>query len=118
MGSRIQEASLTHFEYFDRLDQLFKNDPNISPISTAASVSGEKNIADITAVEEADEAVTPKKQKKSVLEKQLLYFKEKMKNREVARAARRSEIIERQDRALDIFQTVANAFCKLSDQNK
>lgn len=115
MGSRNTGGKPVYFEYFDQLDQLFKNDPNITPICTAASVRGEKNNAEID-TEEVDEGSTPKKQKKSVLEKQLLHFNEEMKSREAARATRHSEIIERQDRALDIFQTIANAFCKFSEQ--
>lgn len=116
MGNRCTDGKPMNFEYFEQLDNILKNDENVTPTCIASSTRGAQNVIDTSLNEEASEKCNMKKRKRSVLEKQLLEFNEEMKNREAARAARHAGLLQRQDRPLELFEKVANSFSKLTDK--
>ncbi|VEN51807.1 unnamed protein product [Callosobruchus maculatus] len=114
MSSRRTGEKNVKFEYFNQLDDIFREDQNVNPTNIASSSRGLDNCKDCES-EETDEE-TPKKKKKTVLQKQLEAYEQNLADRELAKQKRHEQLIERQDRALMILEKMNENLSKMFDK--
>lgn len=126
MSQKSSGASTMKFDYFVEMDEIFSQDPDVQPMSTASSMRGIKRASKTSSTENeenlySDEEIITKKSKKlkirkrSELSKQLGTYEENVKDREAKREKRHNELMERQDAALKILENIANSFANLSN---
>lgn len=125
MSQKSSGASTMKFDYFVQMDEIFSQDPDVQPMSTASSMRGIKRASKTSSTENeenlySDEEITKKSKKlkirkRSELSKQLGTYEENVKDRETKREKRYNELMERQDAALKILENIANLFANLSN---
>lgn len=55
MSTKASGAANIKFDYFEEMDQIFKDDANIVPVSIASSSRGEHNLENIKEIVESNE---------------------------------------------------------------
>ncbi|XP_024883554.1 uncharacterized protein LOC112462157 [Temnothorax curvispinosus] len=125
MGQKSSGAGSIKFDYFFEMDEIFGQDPDVQPVSTASSLRGIKRASKTSSIEieenscSDDEEITTKKNKKSKirkrseLAKQLSTYDQNFKEREAKKEERHNELMARQDAALKILENIANSFANL-----
>lgn len=125
MDQKSSGAGAIKFDYFFEMDEIFSQDPDVQPVSTASSLQGMKHASKTPPIEIEDtscsdsEEIMPKKEikklktKKSELAKQLSIYEENFKEREANKEKRHNEQMARQDAALKFFENIANVFANL-----
>jgi len=130
MSTKASGAAHIKFEYFDEMDKIFQNDANIVPVSVASS-RGEHNFDNIKEIMESNEdsdstdnltvkCDLPKKsvkRKRSQMEKKLDNFEKNFKQREELKHQRHRELMERQDRALQLLEKMTDCLIKNANKN-
>lgn len=107
MGSKQTGAKAIAFSYFEEFDEIFGKKDNAVPLAVASTSASN---------EEKENVVQPKKRKRSALESQLNHYEQHLKSRELAREKRHSQILERQDRALEILEKLANMYANKNNE--
>ncbi|XP_028046225.1 uncharacterized protein LOC114254348 [Monomorium pharaonis] len=122
MGTKSSGASQIKFDFFNEMDEIFRNEPNVTPLCTAPSSRGKSNMKSIEGVENIDddenssinqsdiESPPPKKRKTSQLEIKLENFEKNVKGKEEERGKRHKENLVRQDQVLQIMKEIADSF--------
>ncbi|KAL0117665.1 hypothetical protein PUN28_008816 [Cardiocondyla obscurior] len=128
MSYKSSGASGIKFDYFNKMDDIFGQDPDVHPVSTASSLQGIQLAAKTSSIEKEEsscntdeEMVTKKSEKlkikKSKSVKQRIY-EQNYKDREAKKEKRRNELIAQQDAALQILKDIAVTFANLSNIQK
>lgn len=119
MGSKATGSKALKFDYFDEFHEIFGSAPNVEPLAVASSSRGEANIANMKLPIENEEnqplnqsQVNIKKRKRTLLEKQLTSYEEKLAEREMNKERRHQESLQKQEDALEIFSRIASSFEK------
>lgn len=130
MGQNNSGASTIKFDYFFEMDEIFNQDPNVQPVSTASSSRGVQHASKTlsTEIEENsssnDDDIRRKKneklkiRKRNELAKQLSTYEQNFREREAKKEKRHNELMARQDTALKILKNIANLFASLSNIKK
>lgn len=125
MSQKSSGAATIKFDYFFEMDEIFSQDPDVQPMSTASSLRGIQRASKMSSVEiEEDscsdvEKITTKKnekskiRKRSELAKQLSTYEQNFKEREAKREKHHNELMARQDATLKILENIANSFANL-----
>ncbi|CAL1671623.1 unnamed protein product [Lasius platythorax] len=127
MGQKSSGAGTMKFDYFFEMDEIFGQDPDVQPVSTASSLRGIQRASKMSSVEieenscSDDEEIATKKneklkiRKRSELAKQLSTYEQNFKEREAKKEKRHNELMARQDAALKILENIANSFANTKD---
>ncbi|XP_018393990.1 PREDICTED: uncharacterized protein LOC108772847 [Cyphomyrmex costatus] len=130
MGQKSSGAGTIKFDYFFEMDEIFGQDPDVQPVSTASSSQGIHHASKMPSVEieenssSNDENIAKNRneklkiRKKSELAKQLSIYEQNFKEREVMKEKRHNELMARQDAALKILENIANSFANLPSTKK
>lgn len=97
MSSKQSGAGTIKFDYLEEFDSIFGSEPNITSPVTASSLPHSKMY-----------------ENKETDEQQLLEFNSNVKAKEEGRNKRHQERLERQDKALEILEKIANFFKEVS----
>lgn len=119
MGQKSSGASMMKFDYFFEMDEIFGQDPDVQPMSTASSLRGIQRASKTSSIETeenscSDEDITTTKKgkskirKRSELSKQLSSYTQNFQEREAKKEKRHDELMARQDTALKILENIAN----------
>lgn len=133
MSTKASGATNIKFEYFNEMDEIFKDDANIVPVSVASSSRGERNLDDINEVVESNEESDstdnsnftvkdnlPKKslkRKRNQMEKIFDNFEQNLQRREELKNQRHKELLERQDNALKLLEKMTDCFINIANKN-
>lgn len=118
MGSKATGSKALKFDYFDEFQDIFGSDPNVEPLAVASSSRGEDNIPDKLPIGNEENhqpnqsQVNIKKRKRTLLEKQMTSYEEKLRERELNTERRHQESLQKQEDALEIFRRIASSFEK------
>ncbi|KMQ86325.1 hypothetical protein RF55_14709 [Lasius niger] len=127
MGQKSSGAGTMKFDYFFEMDEIFGQDPDVQPVSTASSLRGIQRASKMSSVQieenscSDDEEIATKKneklkiRKRSELAKQLSTYEQNFKEREAKKEKRHNELMARQDAALKILENIANSFANTKD---
>ncbi|CAH1110944.1 unnamed protein product [Psylliodes chrysocephalus] len=124
MSSKASGSKVVKFDFFNEFEELFAHHPNIQPQAVASSSRGEDNVKNIMGSdtnvlnnETKSDTENKKKRKRSMLEKQLDTYEDKLNERERNKERRHQDIMRKQDEALDVFKNIASSFEKFVNNN-
>lgn len=121
MGIKSTGSKFIKFEFFKEFDDIFGKEPNVVPVSVASSSKGIDNIKNLSKPPVSDilseNVQSAKKRKRSVLEKKLDIYENNQVEKDKLGQTRHKEVLERQDKAINILERMANAFERFVDNN-
>ncbi|KAM0728545.1 hypothetical protein ACS0PU_004800 [Formica fusca] len=127
MSQKSSGAGTMKFDYFSEMDEIFGQDPDVQPVSTASSLRGIQRASKTSSAETEensytdDEEIKTKKneklkiRKRSELAKQLSTYEQNFNEREAKKEKRHNELMARQDAALKILENIANSFANFKN---